>query len=449
MFELKKEILATHEALLTVTIKPEAEREAYQQALRKIGRRVNIPGFRKGRAPRGIVERKFGKEAILQEAAEELLEKISEDVFEQAAIQPYRPGELEDINVSPITFVLRVPLVPEVALGDYQNLRQDPEPVEVTAEELTEALERIREENVLLEPVARPAQLEDELKLVALYGGAAEDIFIDDADFSLRLSEADSEIAPGFGAALVGIAAGEERAFTLTMPEDFEDEEWQNREVAFEVTVAEVYERTLPELDDALASTVGNFETLAELQEQLQAKILEHKEHEAKRTYTDKLIDALVAGAEIHYPPVMVEEELDEAMERLKESLGDMEIDWEQILEAAGGLRESMRPEIETRIQHGLALSEFAQVTAIKVSDEEVHTEFQTVLAAKGIDDPQLLSGFNLDSELGDNIRNSLLEGKILEQLRLLAQGLLDLEAETAEESEAVAAPEAVAPEAE
>jgi len=96
-----------------------------------------------------------------------------------------------------------------------------------------------------------------------------------------------------------------------------------------------------------------------------------------------------------------------------------------------------------------MILSEFAQVTAIKVSDEEVHTEFQTVLAAKGIDDPQLLSGFNLDSELGDNIRNSLLEGKILEQLRLLAQGLLDLEAETAEESEAVAAPEAVAPEAE
>lgn len=449
MFELKKEILATHEALLTVTIKPEAERKAYQQALRKIGREVNIPGFRKGRAPQGIIEHRFGKEAILQEAAEELLKKISEDVFEQADIQLYRPGELEDISLSPITFVLRVPLVPEVKLGDYQNLRHPPEPIEVTAEELAEALERIREDNVLLEPVARPAQLEDKLAIVTVHGEAAEDIFIDDADFSLRLNESDDEIAPGFGAALVGIKAGEKKSFSLTMPEDFEEEMWQNREIAFEVEVTEVYERTLPELDDALASTVGNFETLAELQEDLRAEMLEHKEREAERTYMDKLIDALAAGAEIHYPPVMVEEELDARIERLKASFEGYDLAWEDLLEPPSSLRESMRTETESRIQRGLALNEFAQVAAVEVSDEEVYAEFQTAMAARGIDDPQLLSSFNFDSELGNNIRNSLLEGKVLEQLRLLAQGLLDLEVETEEESEIVTEPEAVAPETE
>ncbi|MCD4738617.1 MAG: trigger factor [Anaerolineae bacterium] len=453
MFELKKELLATHEALLTVTIEPEAEREAYQQALRRIGRKISIPGFRKGRAPRGIVERKFGKEAIWQEAAEELLEKISEDVFEQADIQPYRPGELEDLTLSPITFVLRVPLSPEVELGDYANLRQDPKPVEVTAAELTEALEKMREDNVILEPVARPAQLEDKLEIVTIHGEAAEDIFIDDVDFSLRLSESDDEIAPGFSAALVGVEAGEKKSFTLTMPEDFEEEKWQNREISFEVEVAEVYERTLPELDDALASTIGNFESLVELQENLQAEMLEYKEQEAEQAYTDELIDALVAGAEIHYPPVMVKEELDTMEEQLKERFEGYGMKWETFQnlqsETETDLREGWRPEVELRIQRGLALNKFAQITAVKVSDEEVQAEFQTAMAARGIEDPELLSGFNFDSELGNNIRNALYGNKVLEQLRLLAQGLLDLEAETAEESEIVTEPEAVAPEAE
>ncbi|MEA3309332.1 MAG: trigger factor [Chloroflexota bacterium] len=447
MFELKKEILATHAAKLTVTIKPEAERKAYQQALRKIGREVNIPGFRKGRAPQGVIERRFGKETILREAADDLLEKISKDVFERADITAYRPGELEDITLSPITFVLRIPLSPEVNLGDYQNLRLDPELVEVTDAELTEALEKIREDHVLLEPVTRPAQLDDELKITSVQGQAGEELFIDEADTSLRLSEADDEIAPGFGNALVGIKAGEEKIFALTLPEDFEDEEWQNKKINFAVNVAEVYERTLPALDDALASTVGNFESLAELQEQLQAEMLEYKKQQAEQVYTNALIDALVAGAEIRYPTVMVEEELDAMVEQLKSRFEGYDLQWDDIQEAAPGLREGMRPEAELHIQRGLALNEFSQVAAVEVSDEEVRSEFQTVMASRGIDDPQLLNSFNFDSELGNNIRSSLYEGKVLEQLRLLAQGLLDAEIE--EEAEVVAVPEVVEPETE
>ena len=446
MFELKKEILATQEAKLTVTINPEAERKAYQQALRKIGRSVSIPGFRKGRAPRGIIERRFGKETILREAAEDLLEKISDEIFEQADVIPYRQGELDDISFSPITFVIRVPLAPEVELGDYQSIRREWEPVEVTEEELAQSLDELREENVMLEPVTRPAELEDELEILSFHGAADEDIFVDEEDTTLLLSEADEIIAPGVGDALVGIKTGEEKTFTLTLPEDFEGEAWQNREVTFKVKVAEVYERTLPELNDALASTVGNFESLDELKEKLQEEMLAHKEQHAEEEYTEELITALVDGAELRYPPVMVEEEIDDMLSQLRKQFEEAGIDWEQFQamqgEQATGMREGMRAEAEMRIERGLALNEFSQEITVGVTDEEVLAEFEAVMASRGIEDPALLSGFDANSELGNNIRNSLYGRKVLEQLRLLAQGELNLDAEEAEETKVVAEPE-------
>jgi trigger factor len=428
VFEMKKEILDSHEAILTLEIDDKTERRAIQKAARRISREVDIPGFRKGKAPPNVIMRMFGKDVLLQEAAEELLEDLYPKALDRAEITPYGPGQIEDLNLSPMRIKVRVPLMPVVTLGDYENLRMEFESAEIAEEELADVLENVREEHAILEPVDRAAADGDVLSLDLIEAEVDGEDIVHEHDIEVVLDPEQEFIVPGVIEELIGLSEGEEKTFVLSLPEDLE-EDLAGKEATFTVEVDQVYDRMLPELDDALASTVGNYETLEELKEDLRQEMQEYKNREEKKEYRDALIDALIADAELHYPPLMVEEELDDILDSIENNVKQRQnLDWEEFLERAGAteeeLREQMRSQAVKNVERSLVLAEFADVTDVQVSDEEVEAEMRQTLLQMGIEEPSLLEAFQVDSRAGQDTRSRLMGRKTIERLERLAQGL-------------------------
>ncbi len=430
MFELEKELLANQEALLTIKVNEDEVAGAMQKAARHIARETHIPGFRKGKAPYRVVVQMFGEDAVRQQAAEDLLDVLYPKVLEQAELEPYASGKVENITLTPLVYTVRVPLIPSVDLGDYKSLRLDPEPIEITDEELAHVLEHVRLDHAITEPVARPAQLGDEVVLHVLNIEVDGETVIHDHDERVILDTAAPYLASGFVEALVGMSAKEEKMFYLTLPEDFDEEEFQGAEAEVTVEVAEVRSRVLPELDDALASTVGNFETLDELTADLQQRMLEYKQTNAHEAYRMQLLEAFVAGAAIAYPPIMEEEELDHVVERAKQNVTRrFKMEWADFLrlqrKSESDVREELRPQATKNLREMLAITELAKQMNVDVSEEEAHQALVDFLRSVGMPETEILGPKARDYvTLLQGMRMEIYERKALEQLERLAQGL-------------------------
>jgi len=455
VFEIKKEVLATHEALLTVEMAEETVKEAMRKTARVLSQKYNIPGFRKGKAPYAKVVQYVGKAALLQEAADAMLKEIYPQILEKAEVSAYGPGELQKIDPDPLTFTIRVPLEPETVLGDYHSLSLDWQGVAVTDAEVANVLEQIREEHAILEALDRPAEYGDEVHINVL-GTVDGDVIVEEDNIEVALKEDAVFVAPGFVEALLGMRTDEEKSFTVVFPDTFSEESLRGEEGEFNVKVVGVYERVLPDLDDALASTVGSFETLGDLKQDIHSRLLDSKQHQAQEHYRDDLASILVAQADVRYPPVMVEHALDDMLEDMgKRIQREQRMSLEDAMQLQGitveQLRQQMRPRAEAEVKRSLVLSKFAEAQGITVSDDEVVQNYHEFLTALGqahrIDSTPL----TLDSPLGRNLRLGVLSRKTLEHLEKVGRGEIDplavAKAHAAMKEEAPEAPEIAAEE--
>lgn len=443
MFEVKKELLDSHEALLEVVFEDDTVEEAKQRAARHISREVNIPGFRRGKAPYGKVVQYVGEAAVVQEAAESLLEEQYSKILEKAELAPYASGEFVDMSVSPLTLKLRVPLQPKVDLGEYRELREEWEAPLISQEEIDQVLEQMRQEHAVLETVERPAALGDEV-VINVHAAVDGDVVVDEDEIHAVLSEERPFLSPDFVAALVGMGAGDEKQAVLTLPESIDEPTLRGVEADFTLEVTQVYERQLPGLDDALASTVGSFETFEELVDDIRSRLLARKVEQAEATYRDRLVEKLVAQAAMTYPPQLVSDTLDDMVEEVRGRIKRQnEMSLEDALRLEGRtveqFREELLPQAERRLKQSLALSEFAEKEHVTVNDDEVVQEFGNLLRSMGINDPD--QKVELNSDLGRGLRSSVLGRKVMQRLAMIGRGELDQEAElqdeTADEAEA------------
>ena len=253
------------------------------------------------------------------------------------------------------------------------------------------------------------------------------------------------------------MSTDEEKSFSVVFPDTFGEENLRGEEADFDVKVIGVYERVLPHLDDALASTVGPFETLEDLKQDIYTRMLDSKQHHAQEHYRDDLVSILVAQSDVRYPPVMAEDALDDMLEDLSKRIKrEQRMSLEDAMQLQGvtleQLREQMRPQAEADVKRSLVLGKFAEAQGITVSDDEVVQSYHDFLTAMGqahrIDSTPL----TLDSPLGHNLRMGILSRKTLEHLEKIGRGEVDAEAvtevpETAA-AEAPAEPETVAEEA-
>jgi trigger factor len=425
--KITTEAIGDRQLSLTIEVDEERVERARRQTARQISREVDIPGFRKGKAPYSVVVQRFGEGVVRQELVANLAEDAYREALSEEEIVPYAPGTLEETSFEPLTLRFTIPLAPEVDLGQYRDYRLEPTEVEVPSDALDEALEAIREQNAVLAPVERPAA-EGDLLVAELTGRMGDGSpFLHEEEARLVLDRDQEAGLPGLIDALIGLEEGEERAFQLVLPEDFQVEELAGEEAAFEVSVQSVYERILPELDDDLARTVGNYDSFDELVASVRQQLRESRRAQAEAEYAEQVLQDIIDQAEVSYPPLMLDEALDDAVENYEREIERREhMMLEDYLRIQGksmdDLREELQPQVEASLVRSLVLGEIVEKEDLEVSDEALDSQIVESSERYGERSDEVRASLSAP-EGRRSLRNRMLANKALERLVAIAKG--------------------------
>lgn len=397
---------------VTVEVGEERVQKEMRKKARSLARQVNVPGFRKGKAPYNVIINRFGEAAVRTDAIEDMIQGVVVETLEQIDAEPYAQPSLDDLQMEPLVLELTIPLEPTVVLGEYRSIRKQLEEVEVTEEALEEALERVQARHQVVEDVDRPAALGD---LVTLHGeGTTDD---DEAEQIWHHHDAEllldpERVFPGLPVVenIVGMSAGEEKQFSFTFPEDYEEEELAGRDAVFDVSVSLVQSRELPELTDELVKEDGEYENVEELRAALVEQLHEQAERQAKSDLMDEFVDDLLVDAELNYPPAAVASEIENTIANFKSQVTQSGWKWEDYLRLQGeteeSLGEQMRESAEERVQRGLVLRQFIREEKLRVDPSDIDASVE-----------KRLDSFGDDEELRDRLRSFFTQGEGLESM--------------------------------
>ncbi|MGB5931947.1 MAG: trigger factor [Anaerolineae bacterium] len=407
------------QAVLTIEVEEERVERSLKEAARRISKRTRIPGFRAGRAPYHIVERMVGKEAVFDEALEELGSRVYREALEESELEPFDRAEMEVVEREPLTLKMTVPLKPEVELGDYESIHVEPQEVKIEEEEIEEVLTALREERGEWVPVEREAQKGDLLTLDVEGRADGERVVgAEEWEYTLRLG---AEVpVKGFPELIEGMKAGEEREFTLAYPAIHPQADLAGRKVEFRVRLLGLKGKHLPPLDDEFAKTVGDFERLKELRERVESVLQARAETRERERVAEEVLTGMTDQAKIAYPPALLERELDSMIEDYAQAVGRQGFTLPRYLEVVGKseeeLRRELRPQAEERLKKALVLSKFTEEEGIAVEDEEVDREVDEIADSYG-DQAQEMKKALLSPEPQRSIRSRLFSQKALERL--------------------------------
>jgi trigger factor len=438
--KVSAEKLPQSRVVLNIEVEPERLEGALDSAYRRLVRRTQVPGFRAGKAPRAMLERYLGEHAVLHEAIDRLLPQVYREAVEEQQLDPIDLPEVEVVTEEPLVLKATVPVRPTVDLGDYRGLRVPREPVAVEPERVQEELERLRHRYATLEPVQRPAQWGDIVR-ADVFGAVEGTKVVDEKDAEFALREGAIVSLPGFAEQFIGAEKGAELRFEIPMPEETSDPRLAGKSCSYHVVVHEVKEEKLSELDDEFAQGVGEgFATLVALRERVASDLQRAEEQAGERRYHDQILDALLETADLDYPDVIVEREVDRV---LGDQTGDpregrnMERYLRRVGKSEEEVRAELRPAVEERVRRSLILSEVTEAENIAVSDAEVQAEIERLVSAAGGQAEEVRRLFEREDGR-DSLRRSLLTNKTLERLVSIASGEEpeeEAEAETVAES--------------
>ncbi len=351
---------------------------------RRVVQRVMIPGFRKGKAPRQIVERYFGREGLLNEVLDFMLPDVTNRAITAQSLDAGGLPKMELLDLNPVTVKATVPLKPEIDLGNYRDIRVPMEPVNITEEDIQERLQRLREGLASWEPVERPVQIGDMVTLDAR--ATVEDQTIMDDEDALFVPEKDGKRPfPGFSEQIVGLEKGQTREFTIHVPEDYAGKSIAGKEAHFTVTVTDIKEKKLPELDDEFAKSVGEgYDSLAALREAVEKELRQEAERQRTDEYREAVMKALLERAKINLPPLIIEHEMEHMEADQEDVLDRARISKEDYLRYVGKTEEEQKEEMRQhaieRVNRTFLLSRVAEVEGITVPDEEVEERVKLLL---------------------------------------------------------------------
>ncbi len=463
------------EILMTIEVEPAQEQKILKKAAKKIAREVPVPGFRKGKAPYGTIVRRFGLEAVQQEALEDSGEKIIQDALVQSEVNPSAQISFDGIDWDPLTIKIKVPGPPKVELSDYRELRLDATEVEISDDDIAESLKAMQEQNATWAPVERATQEKDLVSLSVVEKHEDEVIAEHDSvEYELILPEPAEEEAeteaensdddegeaetveppfqPDLTTPLLGVNAGEEKTFTITYPEAYEDDRYAGKDITFNVTVNSIKEKELDPLDDEFAQSVSDFETLDELKKDIEKNLLESRQLEANRTLGQELLDKIVEDAKhIEWPAALEEEMINDEIARFSQQFEQAGLSLDNYLQIQKKDEDEFKEEIRENVLSGLkrsiVLSEVTKLEKLEISNSEVLERAKSIADSFGGDDQ--IWQYLLSSEMQQGrLANELLTEKILLRLGAIAKGEAPEPGEETEE-EVAAAAEADEPQAE
>ncbi|MEL7037012.1 MAG: trigger factor [Cyanobacteria bacterium J06592_8] len=391
--KVTQEKLPASQIGLDIEISPEMSKNAYEQVIRQYARSVNIPGFRKGKVPRHILVQRLGVGRIKAAALDDLMQQYLPKAVEQENISAIGSfelrGDVEDLVAQyepgqSLTIKAAVDVEPDVQLGEYQGLTVQAEEIKFDPARVDEVLEQERAKLATLVPVEnRPAQ-EGDVAFVDFKGVFAtnseeeepEEIPGGQADnFQLELTA--GQFIPGFTEGMVGMNPGETQELQLAFPEDYGNDELAGKPVVFTVTLNELKEKELPELDDDFAEEVSEFETLAELRESLEKQFQEEADDKTTTNKHQALVEAVVANLHVDLPETLIKQEVDQVLTQQAMQLSQMGVDIKQLFtqEMIPQMRERSRPQAIEQLKQSLAIKEIAKRESLTLSEEEIQAE--------------------------------------------------------------------------
>jgi len=433
--KIEKTIEETHEARLVVEVEPEKMDTYKRRAARKISERGKIPGFRPGKAPYEMIVRTYGEQAIIEQAVDHFIDAEYSNILKEAEVEPGASGTLESIDsLEPPKFTFRVPLAPEVDLGDYRAIRLPYEWSAPDEKSLDAALEDLRQMYATTENVEREAQ-EGDYVLVDVKSETTE---LNRAAFAafIRKEERDTEWPyQGFAKELIGLKPGDTKTIKHTFPADWDVQALQGKEAELEVTVKTVRAVSLPELDDEFAKTTGAGETMEALREALKKDV----ENRSKAEYDDKyfvdLIEKVKEGATFKYHQHSLDHEGEHVLEDLGQRLAQQNMDLDTYFKVRNTTREQfieeeVKPVAKKRFERSLVLDELVRREKIEVDNEALDAEFNQTLSAmtmQGVDLSKIRGGRQGQQRVAQAVAmesaNRVLTRRALDVLKSIAVG--------------------------
>ena len=399
----------------------------------RIANQIVIPGFRKGKAPRRVVESMIGRESLLNEVLDNMVFEVIGKVIEERELDSVGIPRIDDLDLDPVQFTAVVPLRPDIDLGEYESIRVEYEEAEVTDEQVSERIQGIRESLGTWETVERPAQFGDMVVMTMSSDVEGENRW-NGEDTSFYMADDGRYPVPGFADNLVDLEIGQPTEFTLEIPEDFSDASLAGKEASFNVTVTEVRERVLPELNDEFAQGLPDgFADLDALTTTVRESMTSEAEMQTQMEYRDSVIEALLESATFTVPPVILETEVERIQDTQRQSLENANIQVVDYLAAIGMTEEEAEREAEEqaeqRVRRTLVINKLADLEDVEVTDPEIDEQFN-----------QLYAGQRMRRQERRDIRNSLAGriryDKTIDALVSIARGERDGDDTQNEESE-------------
>ena len=379
---LQVEKLEKNMAKLTIEVPADDLEKALQSAYMKQKNKISLPGFRKGKVPRQMIEKMYGAEIFYDDAANELIPKAYAAAYDEAELDIVSRPQINVVQIEkgkPFIFTADVATKPEVTLGEYKGLEIEKVSTRVTQKEVDAKIQEEAEKNARTITVTdRPVQDGDEVILdfegfvdgVAFEGGKGE---------NYPLTIGSGSFIPGFEEQLVGAEAEKEMEVKVTFPEDYHAEDLKGKEAVFKCTIHEIKAKELPEIDDEFAAEVSEFDTLEEYKADIKAKIKDQKASEGKRKQEDQAVDAVVKNAQYEIPQPMIETQVMQMADDFAQRIQSQGISLEQYFQFTGmtadKMMDELRPQAIKRIETRLVLEAIAKAENIEISDEKLDEE--------------------------------------------------------------------------
>lgn len=381
-----------NDATLKITLPAEEVNKGFKKAVAKIAGQVNIPGFRKGKAPRNIIEMHYGKEAVKQEAFELVANQCYTEALEQEKLIPVSDPKVEDSvfeENKDMELTIKVTLKPEVKLGDYKELHVEKEAVEVTDEAVEEQVQGLRSRHAKMVEAEEGAVIEKgDFAIIDFAGTVDGEQFSGGEGKGYPLEVGSNSFIPGFEDQLVGLKKGDSTDVDVTFPEEYFVKELAGKQAIFKVNVQDVKRKELPELTDEYVAANSDCKTVEELRASYKERMQKAAENNAQIAYEKALIDLAVANAEFEVPEIMIEDRVTQMIDEMRMSLEARKLTLEQYMQYSGidmkQLRERQHDAAVENVKTDLVLDAIAKAENIQVSMEDVDSELSAIASQHG-----------------------------------------------------------------
>lgn len=375
----------------------EVSKEDFETSLNKVYQRnkgkIALPGFRKGKAPRAMIEKMYGKAVFYEDAANDAIPDAYEKAVKESELEVVAQPSIDVVQIEagkPFIFAATVAIKPDVTLGEYKGIEVEKKTAEISEEEMNAEIDRVRESNARMITVDDRAVQDGDITTIDFDGYVDGEPFEGGKAEDYPLTIGSHSFIDNFEEQLIGKNIGEETEVHVTFPDNYQAQELQGKPALFKVTVKEIKVKELPELDDEFAQDVSDFDTMEEYKADLEKKLLENKEEALKRETEEEVVDKIIENATMEIPEQMVDTQVRQMIQEFAQRIQSQGLSMQQYMQVTGQtpdrLQEELKPQALKRIQSRLVLEQVAAVENIEATEEDVQKEMENMAAMYQMD---------------------------------------------------------------